>query len=313
MKPIWLLALALVAAPLIVTPARATDVAKAQDCDAVHATLPGGGILDLLDPQAPAELRRSILEQYERLATAQACPEFAYTLGQLYRHGAELPGNLVEQDIARARELIQPMAEAGYLQAYADMAEMVQRHGEPREAMLRTQVYLHLVRAGYLPLLDPDKASFMRAAYNGHLLARAEVLWRWQKPAAPRKRVNEDLSDWLAAHPDAAGRVRDYLAGGLDRASFQLGTVRVLSGIEDCRLLLDRKIGAATATWIVEVLPSGGIGRTVLENFVPRAEFAEGLRPCLDQLRFDPPGGERPRAVRINLYYGSPEGARLRR
>src|SRR5690606_14242056 len=118
-----------------------------------------------------------------------------------------------------------------------------------------------------------DDAHFRRTAYNGHLLTRAETVWRWQKPAVPRKRVPEDLNAWLSEHgASVRKRITERYQSSDRRASTQEGPLpRILARAEDCRLNLNPRIGAATGSWIVEVLPSGETGRVLLENFVPRA------------------------------------------
>lgn len=285
------------------------------DCGEAYAAIPEGSILDLLDPDAPDDRRALALEHYQRLSTIKSCPEFGYTLGQLYRHGPDLPGNPLPRDIPKAHELIRAMAEAGYLPAYADLAEMVMRHGDPREAMKWTQVYLYFVRTVQPPLMNPGKAQFHRSAYNGHLLNRAEVVWTWQKPAVPRKRVVEDLNEYLGQHGTRVARLmRERLQGQHGSAASQEGRFpRVLKGADDCRITPIDRIGAATVSWIVEVLPSGEMGRVVLENFVPKAAVADKLGQCLQMFEFEAFDGTRPATVRIPLMYGSPEGASFRR
>lgn len=285
-------------------------------CDEAYAAAPAGSILDLLDPAAPEERRALALEAYQRLSTIRECPEFGYTLGQLYRHGPDLPGNLLPRDIPRAQELIRAMAEDGYLPAYADLAEMVMRHGDPREAMQWTQVYLYFVKNVQRPrMADADDAQFHRSAYNGHLLTRAEVVWTWLRPALPRRVVREDLGAYLAEHRShVEKRMRERMQGVSDRASAQDGTgVRLAEEVDDCRITSIDRVGAATAAWIVEVLPSGEKGRVVLENFVPTAAVADKLAQCLARYRFVPFEAASSRTVRIPLMYGSPEGAAFRR
>ncbi len=286
------------------------------DCELAYASLPQGAILDLLDPDAPRERRDAALQGYQRLAAMPQCPEFGYTLGLLHRHGPDLPGNLLPRDIQKARTWIRAMAEDGYLPAYADLAEMDMRNEAYRESMQWTQVYLHFVQNVQRPLADADTAQFQRSGYNGHLLTRAEVVWRWQKPSVPRKRVNEDLNAYLDAHGEAVGqRMRHRFEGRLARTSAQDGpNLRVRTGIGDCRLHERDRIGAATASWIVEVLPSGQTGRVVLENFVPSVAAADRLRSeCLSRYVFEPFEGDEPRTIRLSLVYGSSEGASFRR
>ena len=286
------------------------------DCEAAYTAIPQDAILDLLDPESPLDRRQQALEHYTRLAGMTACPEFGYTLAQLYRHGPDMPGNLVERDVERAEPLIRAMAEAGYLPAYADLAEMEMRHESYRKAMQWTQVYLHFVRTVEQPLRAADSAQFHRSAYNGHLLARAEVVWRWQKPALARKYVREDLNAYLAGDGKGVSRrIRERMEGVHARVSAQDGPdLRMVSDIGDCSLFQRDRIGAATASWIAEVLPSGALGRVVLENFVPSPGAADRLlRECVVRYRFAPFDGEQSRTVRLSVMYGSTEGASYRR
>lgn len=310
----WLL---LSAAIMAVSPGAANaQVETGVDCEAAYADIPHDAILDLLDPAAAEDRRSSALAHYQRLAGITECPEFGYTLAQLYRNGPDLPGNPLERDTPKARQLLLAMAEDGYLPAYADLAEMQMRAGAYREAMQWTQVYLHFVRKVQQPLLDPDGAQFSRAAYNGHLLYRAEVVWGWQRPALPRRRVNEDLNAYLAAHgKQVEQRMRERLAGKHVRNSAQDGPgLRVLTDAGDCRLHVRDRVGAATASWIVEVLPSGEMGRVVLENFIPSVSTAERLRQeCLVRYSFAPFEGGQSRTLRRSVQFGSTEGASARR
>lgn len=310
----WLL---LSAALVALSPGVVNAQAEAgTDCEAAYAGIPHDAILDLLDPDAAEDRRSSALAHYERLAGVAGCPEFGYTLAQLYRNGPDLPGNPLERDTPKAREFLLAMAEDGYLPAYADLAEMQMRAGAYREAMQWTQVYLHFVRKVKQPMLGPDDAQFNRAAYNGHLLYRAEVVWRWQRPAVPRKRVTEDLNVYLSTHgKQVEQRMRERHAGQLVRNSAQDGPgLRVLTDMGDCRLVVRDRVGAATASWIVEVLPSGRTGRVVLENFIPSVAAAERLwQECMVRYSFVPFEGGQSRTVRLSVQLGSPEGASARR
>ena len=150
-------------------------------CEREYQALPYGTILDLLDPEAPAERRASALETYERLATIKECPEFAYTLGQLYRHGPDLPGNPLAQDVPRARELIRPMAEeAGYIGAFADLLRW----------RCATRMRARPCSGRSLPAsgaegadgsADPDR-PLSAFGLQRHLLTRVELIWNCPGP-----------------------------------------------------------------------------------------------------------------------------------
>ncbi|AWV08675.1 hypothetical protein [Marilutibacter maris] len=312
MKWHWFaLCAALGGAPLV---CNADDGATPPDggdaCETAYAALPSGTILDLLDPDAPTERRTAALTAYQRLSAMRECPEFGYTLGQLYRHGSYLPGNPLPQDVEKARELILPMAEAGYLPAFADLAEMEMRHANAREAMKWTQVYLHFVQevqADYVD--DADEKHFQRSAYNSHLLARTELVWRrLTRPAPPRRLIRQDLDAYLAEQgPALPRRIHEDQQGLHRRASAQSSSrIRVTSTPEDCYLTPLDRIGSASASWIVEILPSGEAGRTVLENFVPNTQAAELLQNCLAQYTFAPPANGQAATVRVSMVMGSP-------
>ncbi|GHC01861.1 hypothetical protein GCM10010080_14460 [Thermomonas carbonis] len=285
-------------------------------CEAAYATLPQGAILDLLDPAAPADRRQAALAAYQQLATMRECPEFGYTVGQLYRHGEYLPGNLLPQDIDKARALILPMAESGHLGAYADLAEMEMRHANARDAMKWTQVYLHYVEKLLIPALDDaSDTRFQRSAYNGNLLARTELIWRYARPSLPRKLVREDFNAYLDQHgKQVEQRMRERQAGRNLRASAQDGgPTHVTSNNDSCAVNAIDRIGAASAAWIIEVLPSGTVGRVVLENFVPKPGVADTLATCLAGYRFAPFEGTSPATIRISMVMGSSEGAAISR
>lgn len=312
----WTLACLLAAATLPGVAAAEVSASPGAACELAYAALPQGSILDLLDPDAPVDRRQAALAAYERLASMRECPEFGYTIGQLYRHGEYLPGNLLPQDLDKARALILPMAESGYLPAYADLAEMEMRHAQARAAMRWTQLYLHFVEKLVIPTLDDaTDARFHRSAYNGNLLARTELIWKYARPGLPRKFVREDFRAYLDLHgKQVEQRIRARQEGQGLRASAQDGgQTHVASSGDGCSVNAIDRIGAASAAWIVEVLPSGEVGRVALENFVPKPGVADTLAACLAQYRFAPFEGSAPATIRVSMVMGSPEGAAISR
>lgn len=313
----WLLACVIAIAPsLACAQETGADTPPMVDpCAEADASMPQGARLDLFDPDAPADRRQAALAAYQRVATLEACPHFGYALGLLYRHGPYLPGNLLPQDLPKARALIEPMAIAGDLTAFADMAEMEMRHANAREAMLWTQLYLHYVKTVARDFArDADHRRFMDSAYNSNLLARTEMVWSWARPKLSRDLIREDLNAWLAAHRGVAARMRERMRDSHARVSGGGAPgLTVKSTPDSCYVTLPSGIGAISATWLLEVLPSGEVGRVVLENFVPKAGLAWQMRHCLADYQFNPFPGTEPQTARVPMVVGSPEGRSLRR
>lgn len=310
----WILSLALLGTPAVGLADEGS--ATGPSCEQAYAALPTNALQDLLDPEAPLEQRQQALAGYQQLSSMRGCPEFGYTMGLLYRHGEYLPGNLVKQDIAKARQLILPMAEAGYLNAYADLAEMEMRHANAREAMKWTQVYLYFVDKVKLSGdADGDDIQYERSAYNGNLLTRVELIWSRSHPRIPRKSINADFNAYLREHGDAVlQKMQARTQGiGLRFSAQDAFPSQVTADDRPCYVKAIDRIGAASAAWIVEILPSGETGRIVLENFVPKPEVADSMRVCLNDYRFAPFAGDASVTVRIPIVMGSTEGAAIRR
>lgn len=265
--------------------------------------------LDLLDAGTPADRRAAALEGYLRLSALPHCMTDIHTLGQAYRHGPELPGNLVPQDTARARELLLQVAEAGRLSVYADLAEMALRQGDAREAMQWTQVYLYFVKNVEKEFLDKEDARFTSAGYNGNLLLRAERAWRKTRPRLDRKLIEADLSDYVQqSGREVRDRIRTDFTERRERVSEEAGSEVRARSAGRCEPEGMRGIDAAAVVYIVEVLPSGEIGRVLPESFFPDPVAAEKLAHCVHTYAFEPFEGEQPRTVRIPVVFGYAPG-----
>ena len=131
----------------------------------------------------------------------------------------------------------------------------------------------------------------------------------------PRKLMREDLDTYLAAHgTQVEQRVRARSAGEHLRASAQDGGLtHVVSRGARCYVNTIDRIGAASAAWIIEVLPSGETGRIILENFVPRSGVADELATCLANYRFAAFTGGTPATIRVAMVMGSTDGATISR
>jgi hypothetical protein len=253
----------------------------------------------ILDSEADPAIRT---EHLRRLTAQQHCEGAKRSLGLLYRHGPDLPGNLLARDGAKARELLLGDAEAGYTITFADLAEMALAEGQAREAMKWTQVYLYLVK---------QRAAFRtkgemleRSGYNADLLLRAQRAWRAARPRLAQGLVVADLNAYLDGRETAilaAINARDAKAARAGSGQPDTGVPRVRK-TNSCDGVVLREAGYAS--YLVQVLPDGRVARAVVENFSPSPAVAEALRTCTRAYEFHPFDGPEPEVVRIPVFYG---------
>ena len=306
MKLDWLILLVALSAA---SPCLATEVGNHADCDEVYGDGYEHAVLDLLDPNVPADRRARAFEGYQRVSAIAHCTDYTYTLGQLYRLGPDLPGNLATRDTARAQELLLASAEAGRMDAYANLAEMALRDGEAREAMKWTQVYLYFVKNVEKSFMDRESVQFYSAAYNGDLLSRAERAWRRVQPKLDRKLIVEDLSGYVSLYKkQVAERISEEKAEAFKALAEGSDDGLRVKSVGACTPGVAKGISAAVAVYILEILPSGKIGRVLPESFSPDPVVLSVLAPCALVYDFEPFEGERPKTVRVPVMFGYGNG-----
>lgn len=241
---------------------------------------------------------------------AAGCAEDAYRLGTLLRHGRALPGNIVEQDMARAERLIESYARTGYVSAFADLAEMALAQEDARSAMKWTQVYL------YFRPEPGDKTTrgkdFDRRGYNANLLSRADAAWR--SAGLTRGAITPLFNDYLNANrasvlaglstefksgPPEIGRLQDDPDNSPALVSKNLATVVDVGYMT---------IRPGYANFLVEVQPDGHVSRIVAETFGPSADTPAALKPLIAGVSFEPFEASEPQIVRIPVVFGYSDG-----
>lgn len=276
------------------------------DCEAAYQKV---DLLDVYDASvAPDRRKRALVAMGEASAH---CAETAYSLGLLYRHGPDLPGNLVERDTGRARELILSYAEEGFLPAYADLAEMALREGQAREAMKWTQVYLYLLTR-HSERFDRNGGGFDRSGYNADLLRRADAAWNRQKPAVNRRAISTDLTEYLASREASIAQKLTEHEADMRKLEAGKGDLRFKRIKGECSVDLGRSISGAYAMYLVEIQPDGHISRVALENFAPSPVAGERLKRCASMYEFEPFADTAPKVGRIPVVYGYHYGPRLK-
>ncbi|GAB3090722.1 hypothetical protein [Lysobacter terrae] len=264
-------------------------------------------LFDLLDPEAAPEVRQ---EQLHLLKERVHCPDAARSLGLLYRHGADLPGNPVERDDTQAHELLLRSAQLGNLLTFADLAEMALRNGQAREAMKWTQVYLYLLR--HRAAYDRTDDSFERSGYNADLLVRADREWRAARPRLDRALISADLNEYLKGESGVAilaaidatdARAVKASSRGPAADEPRIRAVHLCSGV------ISRTAGYAS--YLVQIMPDGSVGRVVLENFSPTPKIGAALRSCASVYEYYPHAQKAPMEVRIPVFFGYPNVAKI--
>lgn len=264
-------------------------------------------IIDVYDPDAALATRQAALRAL--LALPEQCDnhDFDYTIGQLFRHGPDLPGNLVARDTSKAAALILAAAEDGHLYAYADLAEMNLKDGLARDAMKWAQVYLYLLTR-HSASFDKGPRDFERRGYNADLLYRVEGAWRRQKPALDRALIGDDLRGYLK------GTEATIVAGLARKEKYVNGDDLEFPPIKWMKRTCHQDLGRITgayAMYLLEVQPTGKVSRVVLENFAPDPIAGVRLRGCVD-VQFEPFAGADAKVGRMPIVYGYSDGPGLK-
>lgn len=293
-------------------PATAQEPAVLENhCEIIGKEITDSMAVDLLDPAAPGAARQRALDAYMALADEKGCSSYGYSIGLLYRFGADLPGNLLQRDIGKARDLILRYAEDGNLIAYADLAEMALADSNAREAMKWAQVYLAFLSNSDIEFRNGNDAYY-RSGYNGDLLLRAERAWSKQRPKLSRELIRSDLEEYLRLNKVQV--LERIMASGSDERGPRRGT----KGMEDvfptirgkCEVDL-RDIGGAYARYLIEVQPDGRVSRVTIRDFAPSPIAAIKLAQCVKVYQFQPFKGPAPRVSIMPVVYGYTDGPRI--
>lgn len=268
--------------------------------------------IDAFDPDLDAETRLAAVERLQQAAANPGCSNAHYLLGMLYRHGPDLPGNLLSREPSRARELIWRAARSGRLMGYAALAELALEEGEPQEAMRWTQGYLREVRR------QGGTDAFDMQGYNAHLLLRAVKALRKAGLSARTEALDAALREYLEQERRARAEdlaARQESAGGSETENGPDGTeieLRVKRRPEDGTEIAMQSAGHAE--YLLEVQPDGRVSRIVVQSFMPTWEHAVRLRPLVAGFEFHPHGGDEAEVARVPVTLGFQDsrGVRLK-
>jgi hypothetical protein len=125
----------------------------------------------LLDANAPAAERHAALDAYKKDALAGDIAA-QYFVGNLYRLGDRLPGNIVGRDADQAFRYLSTAGGHGFIIAMAKTAELELELKKPYEAMLWAQLYGHYEGYGDTKVNEANHRSRVGGYYAG-LLRRA--------------------------------------------------------------------------------------------------------------------------------------------
>ncbi len=252
----------------------------------------------LLDPDAVYMARVAELNMLKRNAKSGHHASIC-TLGRLALLGPRHPAELPRFEYGDAKSWINRCVLGGDLDAMLVMAEaeIAERHG--LEAMIWMQSYLKLAAT-----LAPDLLE-SAAPYKAGILARIERLYRSDRPS------NEEVLEYVAGFLDGYGeRISKAHGEGGNAKWLPLPTGErpemksrgpSLSG-RFTRDMTDAEDELTYAVFIVEVDPSGKVGRVLVLESWPDADAARSLKSYAQSRRYNEVAGDASRWTYVPVY-----------
>src|SRR5215468_208070 len=120
----------------------------------------------LLDANAPSAERQAAFDAYKKDALGGDIAA-QYFVGNLYRLGDRLPGNIVARDSDQAFRYLSTAGAHGFIIAMAKTAELELELEKPYEAMLWAQLYGHYEGYGDTKVNDANHRSRVGGYYAG--------------------------------------------------------------------------------------------------------------------------------------------------
>jgi hypothetical protein len=266
--------------------AQATSTAK----DATDPCDPGPAVRLVIDrllaPGVDEAGRAAALAEIEALASA-GDDDAASWLAALHRAGSARDRNPVPRDLARAAELLRPLAEAGDLDAMARLAETALEAGEREEALAWAVMHRHFLTTAAGEKANPYAQDLVARAAAGASEAlreqaaeRANATMRThgQAMAAAAVKLRPEV---LAAEALATCNTAYVHTPRILPASVSTPAARELRPAQAWMLVEIGPSGAPTRTWIIDAVPSARTDGQRLVNVARRTRFNAVETPAL--------------------------------
>lgn len=240
-------------------------------------------VVDLLDPEHPAEQRQRLLENLYQEAES-GDPQAAILLGHLYFLGPQHPSGLLDRLPDLAERYFRMALDAGDPAALTALAEVALARGNPGEALVWVQA--HLVFQEHIG--KPDG----QASYAVALLARAQ---RGGRRAIGRDTLVERVQAIMdshgarmLAHDD--NRTRTTLTGMAwtpgavpPECSVYEHDADRLTLRRSTRSRLTSRFAGGFAHYLASISPQGEIVDLVMVSSMPNAAFADDMATSVRQ------------------------------
>lgn len=240
----------------------------------------------LLAPGMDEAGRAAALAEIEGLASA-GDDDAASWLAALHRAGAARDRNPAPRDLARAAELLRPLAQAGDLDAMARLAETTLEAGEREEALAWAVMHRHFLTTAAGDVDNPYAQDLVARAAAGAsadlregAAARANATMREHgqamAAAAARRRTEVLATEAATSCNTAYERTPRTLP-----ASVSAPATRELRPAQAWMLVEVDTSGKPTRTWIMDAVPSARADGQRLVNIARRTRFNAVDTPAL--------------------------------
>lgn len=239
----------------------------------------------LLDAKAPAAERQAAFEAYRNDALGGDIAA-QYFVGNLYRLGDRLPGNIVARDTDQAFRYLSTAGAHGFIIAMAKTAELELELGKPYEAMLWAQLYGHYEAYEDNKVNEANHRARVGGYYAG-LLRRAYAAFG--RDEAKTRSMQADYQAFVEQHdPD----IRAGMALGIDpRAAAEPGKVPRASRqvrLTSVKLAMPQHAQDDLGEFVVAFDARGKATEVLLFDCTPDLGIAADMRNALRQVEAEP-------------------------
>jgi len=239
----------------------------------------------LLDANAPVAERQAAFDAFKKDALAGDIAA-QYFVGNLYRLGERLPGNIVGRDADQAFRYLSTSAGHGFIIAMAKTAELELELKKPYEAMLWAQLYGHYEGYGDTKVNEANHRARVGGYYAG-LLRRAYAAF-----GSDEAQTLAMQADYLAFIEQHDADIRAGMALGIDaRTAVEPGKAPRAPqklNFSSVKLGMPQHAQDDLGEFVVAFDAQGKTKEVLLFDFTPDLAIAADARDALRRVEAEP-------------------------